>query len=173
MVKSIPSFSRAATAIITATERADQAWGKASAATAQQITMYLDSCTVSGLTRDATNAKAIGAAVREGFEKYILTGAIKKATVANYATGAARAFFHNVEWTPRTFQDPALAVPDANGKTKTRKSGSVTTTDAKALVKTLVKALEQCRTIGNDATAAGIVDLIIEIDPEFKEPTGE
>ena len=172
MVKSIPSFSRAATAIITATERADQAWGKASAATAQQITMYLDNCTVSGLTRDAVNAKSIGAAVREGFEKYIATGAIKKATVQNYATGAARAFFHNVEWTPRTFQDPALAVPSATtGKTRT--SGSVKTTDTKALVKTLSKALEQARIMQQDATASGIVDLIIEIDPTFTENTGE
>jgi len=172
MVKSIPSFARAATVIMTATERADQQWIKASTVTGQQITMFIDACIVAGLERTSANAKLVGAAIRSGFEKYLATGSIKKATVGNYATGAARAFFHNVEWTPTTFQDPALAVPDANGKTKA-KSGSVTTTNSEALVKTLVKALEQCRTIGNDATAAGIVDLILEIKPDFTEQTAE
>ncbi len=172
MVKSIPSFARAATVIINATERADQQWIKASVITGQQITMFIDACFVAGIERTSVNAKLVGAAVRSGFEKYVTMNAIKKATVGNYATGAARAFFHNVEWTPTTFQNPELAVPDANGKTKT-KSGSVTTTNNEQLVKTLVKALEQCRTIGNDATAAGIVDLIIEIKPDFVESTGE
>ena len=172
MQVSIPSFSRAATAIMAATERADQQWIKASTVTGQQITRFIDACIVAGVERTPANAKLVGAAIRNGFEKYIAIGAIKKATVGNYATGAARAFFHNVEWTPTTFQDPALAVPDANGKTKA-KSGSVTTTNNEQLVKTLVKALEQCRTIGNDATAAGIVDLILEIKPDFTEQTAE
>lgn len=154
--------------VILALEKADQAGIKASAAIAIHVNQFIDACRVSSIPRDAKGAKAVGAAMREGFADYVATGAIQKSTVANYATGASRAFFHNVDWTPRTFQDPALAVPSAKtGKTKT--SGAVRTTDNAALIKTLSKALEQARIMQQDATAAGIVDLIMELDPEFTE----
>jgi hypothetical protein len=168
---SIPSFATHAAAIMGATAKADQAWVKSSAVTAQHMMQFIDAASVAGVDRTVDNAKAIGAAVRAGFEKFVLMGAIQKSTVSNYATGASRAFFHNVAWEPRTFQDPALALP--GGKAKAAKAGTVTTTNNDALVKTLVKALEQCRTIGNDSTAAGIVDLICEIKPDFTEQTAE
>jgi hypothetical protein len=155
--------------VILALEKGDQATIKASQQVAIIFNQFIDAQRTFGdLPKDAKGAKVIGTMVREGFADFVATGAILKSTASNYATGAARAFYHGVEWTPRTFMQPELAVPNAaTGKTKV--SGSVKTTDLKALIKTLVKALEQCRTIGNDATAAGIVDLIIEIDPDFKE----
>lgn len=164
-------FTTHAAAIINATSRADSAWVKASEVTAMHIMQYIDANVVDGLARTVENAKLLGTEVRAGFEKYVMIGAIKKATVSNYAQGAQRAFFHNVDWTPRAFQQPELALP--GGKAKPAKSGTVTKTNSEALVKTLVKALEQCRTIGNDATAAGIVDLICEIKPDFTEQTAE
>ena len=160
------------TAYLRTLRKADKAALSATAVLSQTIMMYLDSCAVAGLVRDSKTSSAISAAIRAGFADAIASMDIEKGTVYNYANGAARAWFHNVDWEPTTFQNPALAVPNANGKTKV-KSGSVTTTNNAALVKTLVKALEQCRTIGNDTLAAGIVDLILEVNPEFKEATGE
>ena len=167
---SIPSFNAHAKAIMCATERADQMHIKASTITGQHMMQFIDAAMVAGVDRTVENAKALGAAVRMGFENYVLTGAIQKATVSNYATGASRAFFHAVEWTPRTFQVPELALP--GGKAKGAQSaGPTKTTDSKALVKTLAKALEQARIMQNDVTASGIVDLIMELDPEFTEQT--
>lgn len=154
--------------VILALERGDQATIKASQQVAIIFNQFIDAQRVGGLPKDAKGAKIIGTMVREGFADFVATGAILKSTASNYATGAARAFFHNVEWTPRTFQQPELAVPSAStGKTKV--SGSVKTTDLKALIKTLAKALEQSRVMKYDASASGIVDLIIELDPDFKE----
>ena len=165
---SIPSFATHAAAIMGATAKADQAWIKSSAITAQHMLQFIDAARVAGVERNIDNAKSIGAAVRDGFEKFVLMGAIQKATVSNYATGASRSFFHSVDWTPRTFQDPALALP--GGKAKGAKTaGSTKTTDSKALIKTLAKALEQARIMQNDATAAGILDLVMELDPDFSE----
>ena len=154
--------------VILALERGDQATIKASQRVAIIFNQFIDAQRVYGLSKDAKGAKIIGTMVREGFADFVATGAILKSTASNYATGAARAFYHGVEWTPRTFMQPELAVPSAStGKTKV--SGSVKTTDLKALIKTLAKALEQSRVMKYDASASGIVDLIIELDPDFKE----
>lgn len=155
--------------VLAALEKGDQATIKASQQIAVIFNQYIDAARVDpSIPRDAKGAKSLGALIRESFEDYILMGAIQKSTVSNYATGAQRAFFHGVEWSAGTHKDPALAIPNQNtGKTRT--SGSVKTTDSKALVKTLSKALDQARTLKNDALAAGVLDLIIEIDPTFTE----
>lgn len=159
--------------VVLALEKGDQATIKASQQIAVVFNQYIDACRVSDISKDAKGAKSVGSAVREGFADFIAMGAIQKSTVSNYATGAARAFFHGVEWSARLFMDPALAIPSATtGKTRAN-AGSVKTTDSKSLVKTLAKALDQARTLKNDALAAGVLDLIIEVDPEFKESTGE
>jgi hypothetical protein len=159
--------------VILALEKADQAGIKASAAIAIHVNQFIDAVAVSGqVLRDAKGAKAVGSAIREGFADFVAMGAIKQATVNNYATGAARAFFHNVDWTARLFQQPEMAVPSAKtGKTKT--SGVVRTTDNAALIKTLRKAIEQARLLKQDTVAQGLVDLGYEIDPEFTETAAE
>lgn len=156
--------------VLSALEKGDQATIKASQQVAIVFNQFVDAARVDeSIQKDAKGAKSVGAAVREAFTDFVAIGAIQKTTVSNYAQGAARAFFHNVEWSARLFMDPALAIPSATtGKTRAN-AGSVKTTDSKAIVKTLTKALEQARLMQNDALAAGIVDLIIEIDPEFKE----
>lgn len=156
-------------AVILALEKGDQATIRASQQIAIVFNQFIDACRVDAdIPHDAKGAKTVGTLVRESFVDYVAMGAIQKSTVSNYATGAQRAFFHNVEWSAGTHKDPALAIPNQNtGRTRT--AGAVKTTDNAAIVKTLVKALEQARIMQADSLAAGIVDLIIEIDPEFKE----
>lgn len=173
MQVSIPSFSRGAVALIAAQQSHDKASGKFAEILSRTFQMYLDACSVAGVPRDAKSVKAIGSTIRNDeriVKACVFDGTLVAKTVTEYAQSAMRAYFHNVPFSQGLKNDPAMVIP---GGKKVAKSGSVTTTNNEALVKTLVKALEQCRTIGNDATAAGIVDLIIEIKPDFVESTGE
>lgn len=155
--------------VVLALDAADRADVKASEKITIIFNQFIDACRVDAdIPHDAKGAKMVQKAVRESFADFVAIGAFEESTAKNYATGACRAFFHNVEWSAGTHKDSSLAVPNPNtGKTRT--SGTVKTTDSKALVKTLSKALDQARIMQNDALAAGIVDLIIEIDPTFTE----
>lgn len=150
-------------------DTADRADVKASEKITIIFNQFVDACRVDAdIPHDAKGAKMVQKAVRESFADFVAIGAFEESTAKNYATGAARAFFHNVPWSAGTHKDSSLAVPNPNtGKTRT--SGTVKTTDAKAVIKTLAKALEQARTLKNDALAAGVLDLILEVDPTFTE----
>ena len=167
MVKfNVSPIARALTAL-------DKTSAKTSAVIAITFNQFIDACRIDGtIKRDAKGAKVVQKIAREAMDTLVAKTLLEESSAKNYATGAARAFFHNVEWSAGTHKDPALAVPNPNTN-KTRTSGAVKTTDTKSLVKTLVKALEQARIMQSDAVASGIVDLIYEIDPEFKENTGK
>jgi hypothetical protein len=169
----VPSFDNAARAIITAQAKADRMSSKTGAIIAQSIQQHIDACAVANVPRDLQGVNAIGKGIREcqAFIDAVAIGTFEKKTITEYAQGAMRAYFHNVPFSQGLKNDPSMVLP--GGKAKAAKAGSVTTTNNDALVKTLVKALEQCRTIGNDATAAGIVDLIVEIKPDFTEHVAE
>ena len=54
-------------------------------------------------------------------------------------------------------------------KASTKASGAVETTDVPALHKTLSKALAQARLLNQSIFAADLVDLIVDVWPDFKE----
>ena len=72
---------------------------------------------------------------------------------------------HKADGTPRT------EAREAADGASTSTSGAVTSTSIEALEKTLAKALSQARLLSNDAIAAGIIDLLVEINPAFVEAT--
>jgi len=169
-VATIPAFT-GARKIASTLNRACKASIKADQTVAVILNQFIDACRISGIERSAKGAEAVRKAVIAGSQDYIEMGGPVAKTFQNYATGVKRAFFHGVEWTPRTFQDPALAVPSTTtGKTR---AGSVTKTNNAALVRTLAKALQQTRLMENDVLAGGILDLILEIDPVFTETIAE
>lgn len=173
MVKSIPSFARGAVALIAAQQSHDKSSAKFADILSRTFQMYLDACSVAGVPRDAKTVKVIGSTIRNDeriVKACVYDGTLIPKTVTEYAQSAMRAYFHNVPFSQGLKNDPAMVIP---GSKKAAKSGSVTTTNNDQLVKTLVKALEQCRTIGNDVTAGGIVDLILEIKPDFTEQVAE
>ena len=173
MQVAIPSFARGAVSLIAAQQAHDKSSGKFSDILCRTFQMYLDACSVAGVPRDAKSVKAIGSTIRNDeriVKACVFDGTLIPKTVTEYAQSAMRAYFHNVPFSQGLKNDPSMVIPSNK---KAAKSGSVTTTNTDQLVKTLVKALEQCRTIGNDATAAGIVDLILEIKPDFTEQVAE
>lgn len=175
MQVSIPSFSRGAIALIAAQQSHDKASDKFAEILSRTFQMYLDACSVAGVPRDEKSVKAIGSTIKNDeriVKACVFDGTLIPKTVTEYVQSAMRAYFYNVPFSQGLKNDASMVLPWSKAKSGA-KAGSVTTTNNEQLVKTLVKALEQCRTIGNDATAAGIVDLIIEIKPDFVESTGE
>lgn len=166
----VPAFTGART-IAAALNKACKADIAAAQKAAVILNQFIDACRVSGVERTPQGAEAVRKAFVAGCQEYILMGGPVKTSFDNYATGVKRAFFHGVEWTPRTFQDPVLAVPSA--KTGKTRAGSVSKTNAKELIKTIRRAIEQARLLKQDAVAQGLVDLGFEIDPEFTETAAE
>lgn len=87
----------------------------------------------------------------------------------NYKTSLKIAFQYGIEFAPSLFKTHSSKDGKPKGAAKGAKTGTVTKTNDAELVKTLTKALEQARTLKRDDTASGILDLILEVDPEFKE----
>jgi hypothetical protein len=169
-IKSIvPSFDNAAKAIITAQAKADRINSKAGAVIAQSIQQHIDACAVANVPRDLQGVNAIGKGIREcqAFIDAVAMGTFEKKTITEYAQGAMRAYFHNVEFTASLKNDPEFKIPAKDGSVK--KSGSVTKTSADSTAKTAQKLILQLRALGHNDTAAGIVDVMLETFAEFTE----
>lgn len=99
-------------------------------------------------------------------------GTVKSADSArrNYKTSLKISFVYGLDFSLSLFKTHSSkdGQPKGDGA-KGAKTGAVVTTDKPALVKTLGKALEQARALKLDDTAAGVLDLILEIDPDFAE----
>ena len=70
---------------------------------------------------------------------------------------------HKADGTPRE------AKSEGEGEGADTKSGAVKSTTPEACEKTARKLIEQLRLLGKDDTAAGIVDVMREFNPEFSE----
>jgi hypothetical protein len=165
----VPSFDNAARAIITAQAKADRMSSKTGAVIAQSIQQHIDACAVANVPRDLQGVNAIGKGIREcqAFIDAVAIGTFEKKTITEYAQGAMRAYFHNVEFSASLKNDPEFKIPAKDGSVK--KSGSVSTTTADATAKTAQKLIAQLRALGHDDTAAGIVDVMLESFAEFTE----
>ena len=171
----IVSFQSFGSSIISAHVATDKAVVKARDTIAQAMIQFLDACALAGITRDETGTKSIGEEIRgaQCFIDAIAQGLIEQTTVTNYAQGAMRAYFHNAQWYASAFvaEDkgglPALPwSKGAKGKAGA-KSGSTKTTDDKALLETIRKALEQAVLLNRHTVRSILIDAAIEIDPEF------
>ena len=173
-IKSIvPSFEGAAKSILAAQKKADAIASKAGAVIAQSIQQHLDACAVSAVPRDLQGVNAIGKTIREAqaFLDAVATGVMEKKTITEYAQGAMRAYFHNVPFAASLKNDPAYKIPAKDGSVKS--AGSVSKTTADAAAKTARKLIEQLRMLGQDDAAAGIVDVMLECNPDFTEADEE
>lgn len=179
----IPSFDRSARTLISAKLAETKATVKFSATCTQVIQGFIDACVVAGMQRNVKAAKAVQAAIATN--KLMLEAAktptgVNELTLKSYALGAAKAFYFDAKWHAKIGQLPEFKIPTKDGgevkqypaKTKKDaapgKAGSVQTTNKKALLETLQKAMDQCGILNLDSIRAGILDLCIEINPKFK-----
>jgi hypothetical protein len=170
-----PSFTKSAKALLTATAGLDHATAKFAGLVSLNLQQFLDVCATAGVLRDHKGCAAIGKAVRENdvmVKACVFDGTLRQKTVTEYAQGLMRAYFHNVPFTQGLKNDPAFKIPNANGDNSKAKGpkagGKVQTTDIKALLETLCKAMDQCTILNQDSIRAGILDLCVELNPKFK-----
>jgi hypothetical protein len=165
----VPSFDNSARAIVTAQKAFDKVAVKASAAIVQAMQMHLDACSVASVPRDLPGVNALGKGIRECqvFLDSVALGLFEKKTITEYAQSAMRAYYHNVPFSPALKNDPEMKIPAKDGSVKA--AGSVKTTSNEALYKTLQKAIEQCRILGNDDKAADLLDFCLDNFEGFTE----
>ena len=169
------SFNSFGSTVLNATAAADKAHCKARDVVAQSFAQYLDACTVAGITRDEDGCKAIGEEIRtcQVFLDAVAVGLIEKNTVTNYAQSAMRAFYHGDAWYASAFLSEEKgglpALPWSKGATKSgARVGKVSTTDNKALLDTIRKAIEQAVMLNRDVIRSILIDAALEIDDDFK-----
>jgi hypothetical protein len=163
-------FTTSARNILKALAAFDVASGKVFEVTQREITLFLDKCAVAGVTRDKVGCDRIAETIKTAFADAVALGQLQQKTVTEYAQGAMRAYHFQIDWTPTLKNDKARKLPwSLKGGVKGAKSGTVKTTNDAAVIKTMVKVLEQLRLMGRDDVAQGQMDLILEIDPEFTE----
>lgn len=169
------SFQSFGSKVVAARIAADKAEGKSRDIIATAFQQFLDSCSLAGITRDEEGTKSIGAEIRgaQCFIDAVAQGLLEQATVTNYAQGAMRAYFHNAQWYASAFVAevkgglPALPWSKGAKGSKGAKAGGTKTTDDKALLETIRKALEQSVILKRNTVRSILIDAAVELDPEF------
>jgi len=164
----IPSFDMGAKAIVAAQTAADKVAVKTSDAIVMAVQRHIDACAVVGVPRSLAGVNAIGKSMRDCqvFLDAVAVGFFEKKTITEYAQGAMRAYFHNVAFTATLKNDPAYKIPAKDGSVR---AGAVSTTTMAAFHKTLIKALQQARTLGLIDQAADMLDFCLESFDGFSE----
>jgi hypothetical protein len=172
----IPSFTKSAKALLSATNGLDNATAKFSSAICLNLQQYLDVCSMAGIVRNHAGCAAIGKAVRENetmVKAWFHDGTLQQKTVTEYAQGMMRAYFHNVPFTQGLKNDPDMKIPKANGDTSKptgpKAGGKIQSTNRAELDKTICKLLTQARLIGLTEFAATILDVCLDGLDGFKE----
>lgn len=172
-----PMFTPFAKAIVRSYGAWDRASDKFSAELSRTMNQYVDACRIApDMAKDKESCDAIAKAIRtaEPFERAVRDGLLQPKTIAEYANGAARAYFHGVEWTPRLKNDPDKGLPWGKAKgSKGTKAGAVTSTSRADLDQTIQKALAQARLLTLHGLAAALLDVAVEHLEGFEEKTAQ
>ena len=169
-----PAFTPFAKAIVKSYGAWDRASDKFSTELSRTMNQYIDACRIApDMAKDEESCKALTKAIRtaEPFERAVRDGLLLPKTITEYAQGAARAYYHGVEWTNALKNDPNMGLPwgKAGKGSKGTKAGAVTSTTRDALDETIRKMLEQARILGLVEFAADALDLAVDRLEGFTE----
>jgi hypothetical protein len=178
-IKSVPSFTIGAASVVAAKAKLGKSELTFESACESAFAKFIDACVIRGVQKTEESCKAIRAEIVSAFKDSVKTKdepnrPFTKATIDNYSQGAQRAFFHDAKWTARAFQAVDKGgIPALPWSTKAKigaptKAGSISKTTVLSLMETLVKALEQAKLLNMDAIHGAILDVCVEIDPDFK-----
>jgi hypothetical protein len=155
---------------------------------------YLDACTIAGVPRTQEGVDAIGKEILECqvmLDAIALLGPVFKNTITSYSGGAKRAYYWDAQWYASAHLHPLkgglaflpwgkgfkaeqarLAKLAAEGAgespTKKAKAGMVESTNNKALLDTIRKAIEQAVILNQLEIKSILIDAACVIDPDFK-----
>jgi|694.fasta_scaffold00799_13 hypothetical protein len=162
----IKSFEGEAKAIA----KARQSQDKAIQATLDAMVIACDKPKALFMKGNAKTNEARGQ-IKAMFDAICEKGFISKSSAASYQSAFWIAFETGVEF-KRDLNNKAKPEGESTGTgegTAKPTSGKVETTDIPALHKTLSKALAQARLLNQSIFAADLVDLIVDVWPDFKE----
>jgi len=98
--------------------------------------------------------------IKDTFTAFANDGLIEQSTANMHASAYWACYIAGEKFNPAAVQDKSKAKV---------KSGKAKTTSMADLGKALAKALEMARTLKQTETAAALLDMVLEIDPEFTE----
>lgn len=164
--------SKLVSSIIAARAKEGKVAAQAAAATDSKIQMAVDAMRlacdkpVAEFLKGNSKTNPARAEVKALFEEMAAAAGLGESAARNYATSFWIAFETNVPFM-RTLYETKAKAPSA-GRADDAKGGAVKTTNDKELIKTLAKALEQMTVLNRFEQRATLLDLILEIDSEFK-----
>ena len=165
--------SKLVSSIISSRVRESKVADKAAAETDARIQMAVDAMTVACDKPKAEflkgNAKTNPARreVKELFEEMAAAAGLGESAARNYATSFWIAFETGVPFM-RTLYETKSKGPAAGHAEDSKKAGSVKTTTMAEAIKTGRKLLEQLEVLNQLQARAALLDVLVELDPEFK-----
>jgi hypothetical protein len=165
--------SKLVSAIISSRVRESKVADKAAQETDARIQMAVDqmcmACAVPRAEFLKGNAKTNPARreVKELFEEMAAAAGLGESAARNYATSFWIAFETGVPFM-RTLYETKAKGPSAGRADDAAKAGSVKTTTMAEAIKTGRKLLEQLEVLNQLQARAALLDVLIELDPEFK-----
>ena len=169
------AIATGARAIVAAFRAEDTAASKASEARAKAIGSMLNNAAFAGLPRDKAGVTWLMDQFKADMAEAVATGLLEQKTVTEYAQGVARAYAHNVAWTPRLKNDPTMALPwsakkshQADGASKSAKAvqkpGKPATVTKATAFEAARALLAQLRALNLDSVAADVLDAMLTVD---------
>ena len=168
----IPSFDKRATTIINAFKGFDKVQAKLSETIATTMQQHVDDFAVN-VGRDKKACEMLKTSIVDS--QIVIdadaSGLMQKKTFTEYAQSAMRALHFNVAFVPtlKNNKDYKLPWSKKASTDSTKKAGKVETTDMPAFFTTMKKAISQARLLNQALTVGLLIDICIELDPEFKE----
>jgi hypothetical protein len=168
----IPSFDKRATVIIDAFKGFDKAQTKLSDTIATTMQQHVDDFAVN-VGRDKKACEMLKTSIVDS--QIVIdadaSGLMQKKTFTEYAQSAMRALHFNVAFVPTLKNNKDYKLPWSKkvSTDTTKKAGKVETTDMPAFFATMKKAISQARLLNQALTVGLLLDICIELDPEFKE----
>jgi len=169
---SIPSFDAHAKTIINAYKGFDKAQSKLSDTIATSMQRHVDAFAVS-VGRDKKACEMLRASIVDS--QIVIDadaqGLMAKKTFVEYAQSAMRALHFNVDFVPTLKNNADYKLPWSKKASTSpdKKAGKVETTDMPAFFATMKKAISQARLLNQALTVGLLIDICVELDPEFKE----
>jgi hypothetical protein len=168
----IPSFDSHAKAILKSAIATDKIQAKHSEIVNTSFQKHVDNfATLVGRDKKACNMLRESIVNSQVVIDSVAKGLMEEKTFTEYAQSAMRSLHFNVDFIPSLKGNADYKLPwSKKASTNTaKKAGKVETTDMPAFFATMKKAISQARLLNQALTVGLLIDICIELDPEFKE----
>jgi hypothetical protein len=168
----IPSFDSHAKAILKSAIATDKIQAKHSEIVNTSFQKHVDNFAILvGRDKKACNMLRESIVNSQVVIDSVAQGLMEEKTFTEYAQSAMRALHFNVDFLPTLKNNKDYKLPwSKKVSTDTaKKAGKVEVTDMPAFFATMKKAISQARLLNQALTVGLLLDICIELDPEFKE----